>query len=347
MSKKILSVALALIFVISTFAVSAFAVGGTAFEEDGSYEQTWRLEKISEADGTFKVGVYLTTNYKVGAIQFQIANEDGNAVLGDVTSDVFVDGDYDVQFTESGLVFIVPTPTDDSAEAMDLSTETLIATLSYTLAEGASSATIAIADDAKSESNPGGSLIAVRMSDDNLTTGTMIYGQTVVSTGDEVVLGSAAKPELVLKNGVTVNKNYCNTAYTGVIFGFATFGKEDNYRLSVTTTLGDAYIVYEANAEGKHGTGAVLKLVDLDGTVLESYVVVIFGDVNGDGRITTTDTTYLAKNRTTLASSTGADKLAANVNGDNRHSVTTADTTYLAKNRTSLGSMQIDIAATY
>ena len=347
MSKKILSVALALIFVISTFAVSAFAVGGAAFEEDAeAYTQAWRLEDLGETDGTYSVGVYLETNYNVGAIQFQIANDDGNAVLEGVDSDVFAAPDFDVQWTEDGLVFIVPTPADWSAEAVDATTEILVATLSYTLKAGASSATLAIVDDAKSEANPGGSLIAVRITEDNLVTGTMIYGQTA-TVEEGITIGAAAKPELVLKNGVTVNTGYCNTAYTGVIFGFTAFGSEANYRKSVTSTLGDDYIVYEANADGKNGTGAVIKLVDTDGTVLESYAVVVFGDPNGDGRVTTTDITYLVTNRTNLAKSTGADKLAANVDGDARHAVTTNDITYLVQNRTSMTSLQQTIAATY
>ena len=350
MSKKILSVALALIFVISTFAVSAFAVGGTAFEEDpDAYTQAWSLAELeSDTEGTYKVGVYLDASYLVGAVQFQIVNEDGNAILGGVESGLFTDGDFDIQYTEDGLVFIVPTPADTAASAVDTATtETLIATLSYTLKEGASSATLAIADDAKSETNPGGSLIAVRMSDDNLVTGTMIYGQSA-TVGEAITIGSAAaKPELVLSNGVTVNTGYCNTEYTGVIFGFTAFGSEANYRKSVTSTLGDDYIVYEANADGKNGTGAVIKLVDTDGTVLESYAVVVFGDPNGDGRITPTDITYLVTNRTALSKSAGADKLAANVDGDVRHAVTTNDITYLVQNRTSMASLQQTVAATY
>ena len=194
MSKKILSVALALIFVISTFAVSAFAVGGAAFEEDAeAYTQAWRLEDLGETDGTYSVGVYLETNYNVGAIQFQIANDDENAVLEGVDSEIFAAPDFDVQWTEDGLVFIVPTPVDSGATAVDATTEILVATLSYTLKDGASSATLAIVDDVKSEANPGGSLIAVRMSDDNLVTGTMIYGQTA-TVEEGITIGAAAAP---------------------------------------------------------------------------------------------------------------------------------------------------------
>jgi hypothetical protein len=230
-----------------------------------------------------------------------------------------------------------------AAEAID----GVIARVTYTLVGG--SADITLKDDAAASDNVAGTLIAARVSDSNIVTGDLIVGQNVVIELGTVTIGTAAvEPTLVLSNGVTVNTGYCNKEYTGVIFGFASFGSEANYRKSVTSSLGDEYIVYEANADGKNGTGAVIKLVGLDKTtVLESYVVVVFGDVNGDGRVTTADTTFLAKNRTSLASSTGADKLSANVNGDARHAVTTADTTYLAKNRTTMASLQTTLAATY
>lgn len=323
MSKKILSVVLALVLVMSTFALSAFAASKPAYEEDPSeYTQAWRLEDASVGD-VYKANIYLEAAYGVGAVQFKIESAE-KAVLTAVDSDVFV-GDYDINFSPEGLVFIVPTPTEgtESMDAIEFADETLIATLTFELAEGASSATVSIENAPKNEENPDGTLVAARVDDGNLVTGTSIVGQDATVDGS-ATFGAAAKPELVLKNGVTVNTGYCNTANTGVIFGFGSFGKETNYRASVTSTLGDEYIVYEKSASGKNGTGAVLKLVDTDGTVLESYQIVVFGDINGDGRITNTDAEYLIQNPG-IASSKGADKLAANVNGDARHAVTNAD----------------------
>lgn len=324
MSKKILSVALALVLVMSTFALSAFAASKPAYEEDATaYTQAWRLEDASEGD-VYKANIYLEAAYGVGAVQFKIESA-GKADLIAVDSDVFV-GDYDINFSKEGLVFIVPTPVEgtESMDAIEFADETLIATLTFELAEGADSATVSIENAPKNEENPDGTLVAARVDDGNLVTGTSIVGQTVLAVAGSATFGAAAKPELVLKNGVTVNTKYCNTAYTGVIFGFGSFGKETNYRASVTSTLGDEYIVYEKSATNKNGTGAVLKLVDTDGTVLESYQIVVFGDINGDGRVTNTDAEYLILNPG-ISTSKGPDKLAANVNGDARHAVTNAD----------------------
>lgn len=334
MSKKILSVALALIFVISTFAVSAFAVGGAAFEEDAeAYTQAWRLEDLGETDGTYSVGVYLETNYKVGAIQFQIANDDGNAVLEGVDSEIFATPDFDVQWTEDGLVFIVPTPVDSSATAVDATTEILVATLSYTLKDGASSASLAIVDDAKSEANPGGSLIAVRMSDDNLVTGTMIYGQTA-TVEEGITIGAAAPADLAVKaayasSGIIIdaNKKLGGEEYAGVVYGLPL--PTDASGKVGTTSLDAAYYTarFEATNGGtltvkqtpyikrpaSYGTGTTLIVTGADGST-KTYVVVIFGDVNGDSKIDTSDVSeVLAASKVSETYADQVKRIACNV----------------------------------
>lgn len=332
MSKKILSVALALIFVLSTFAVSAFAAGDVAFEaDDAGYTQTWTLEKGNEADGVYSVNVYLDANYKVGAIQFQIANDDGNAVLAGVDSDVFAEG-YDIQWTAEGLVFIVPTPADEGAEAVELDPATPIAVLTYELAEGATSATIAIADDAKTADNPGGSLIAVRMDNDNLANGTMICGQEVVSVGESVTLGAAAAPaDLALTaagtaDGVVIDTNKTlNGAYAGVVYGFALPDNgvaasltEAYYKEKLTATNGGSITVTKTPyiaRPASYGTGTTITVLNADGTSTgKTYVVVIFGDVTGDSKINNSDISgILTISKTSDTYADSVKRLAANI----------------------------------
>ncbi len=324
MSKKILSVALALIFVISTFAVSAFAVGGTAFEEDPeAYTQAWSLKDLTPEGETtnYSVGVYLDASYLVGAIQFQIVNEDGNAVLEGVDSELFAAPDFDVQYTEDGLVFIVPTPVDIAATAVDTAeNKYLIATLSYTLKDGASSATLAIADDAKSETNPGGSLIAVRMSDDNLVTGTMIYGQSA-TVGEAITIGSAAaEPADLAKKagaeaGIIIDTVHTfGGAYKGVVYGFTqgannatTFMTNAYITKNLEATNGGTFELTRSIGTMGFGTGTVINVKNSDGTDACKYVVVIFGDVNGDGLINVNDikpiTAHISKKATFVANS--------------------------------------------
>ena len=190
MSKKVLSVMLAIMLVLSTFAVTAFAAG-SGFEVEDETEgvilstQVWSLSKEATkvSDSVYKVDVALTTDYVTGAISFRVDAANG-ATLTDVEiNESVITYAYDLAFNANGLVAIVPQPATEAEEGIKV--DGVIATLTYTLAgEGD---TLTLVNDAKTETNPGGDLIAVRLSDNNLSTGTMIYGQRVVdANGDDI-----------------------------------------------------------------------------------------------------------------------------------------------------------------
>lgn len=324
MSKKILSVVLALVFVVSTFAVSAFAVGDIALDPEASTKtQTWALGEPSK-DAPYTVDVSLTANYKVGAIQFKVANADENALLKGVALNAAVFGEdwadnYDVDFTEDGLVLIVPTPGNASKQGPDLTGGKKIVTLTYELAEGASSAKIGIANDPKNADNIGGSLIAVRMSDDSLTTGTLYYGQTVTSVGETRTLGSAAAADPVLKGaheGIIINVGQtCGGAYAGTIYGFTGTRWASKAYLNNQLVVENGTMTPVANATGKWGTGATVEVYNLNGEKVATYAVVIFGDIDGNGQITQADLTALLDiaNGVTSAAKTSPTFMAFNV----------------------------------
>ena len=82
-----------------------------------------------------------------------------------------------------------------------------------------------------------------------------------------------------------------------------------------------------ANSLGKtNGTGATVKVKNSSGTVVDTYTIIIFGDVNGDGEITVAD------GNTVAAVSLGGEieeatkVFAANVNGDDSITATDANT---------------------
>lgn len=361
MSKKILSVVLALVLVMSA-SFTAFAATVGYEEEDTKNTQEWALsEPVDNGDGTWTVEVSLKANYPVGGIQFTIENTDNKKVVLDkAVAGAGIPANWNASVTKSnttGKVAINPKPTDDDAvDAITFGNETtgytakVVAILTYKVAEGGSSK-INIKNDPKTAAKPGGTLIAARMANGNVVTDgdSPIVGQNVTSVGVTRNIGAAqAKPELVLNNGVTVNKNYCNTEYTGVMFGFPDFGTEAKIRSYVTSTLGDEYIAYEAYNGNRHGSGVVIKLLDLDKTtVLESYVVVIFGDCNFDGRVNVTDISYLVVNRPTISKSSGPDKIACNIDGDSRKSVNTNDISSLVVRRPDIKSYQQTLAAIY
>ena len=331
MSKKILSVVLALVFVLTTFAVSAFAVGASGYEEDAAaYTQTWALgEPVDNGNGTWTVDVSLTANYYVGAISFVVTNTaPTNAVLTSVTKGAALTYEANIQMNATtGLVAIIPEPLTDADLGADLTAGGVIAKLTYTLAGGAS-ANLAIENAPKTATNPGGELIAVRLSDNNLTTGKMIYGQTVTSVGETRTLGgAAAAPELIAKAGTT---GYVDAARS-YVYGVSPGTDPLNY---FEATNGGYIEMSNGTASATNGTGATLTLYkdSTKATVIATYTLVIFGDVNGDGNIAVIDTTAILAHIAGTAPISGAALFAADVNADGNIAVldTTAILTHIA-----------------
>lgn len=313
MSKKLLSVVLALALVFSCFAVSAFAIGGIGYEDNDAdketYAQTWALgEPVQNPDGTYSVDVKLKAAYGVGTMQFVVKKTISGA--GSLTlTGVAVGEDIPAvwlataPFSDaSSKVMIVPNPTVDAVPALDCTTEKVVATLTYT-ASADVSATLSIDLNAKTQENPGGTLFAARMSDGNVVTGTSILGQNVNPT-NTVTIGSAAStpPTLVAIDGTLgvvdtsrtmldewdIDEDGDTQEVTGYLFGYdvdANTAVEELFEVE-----GDGEMVIEATAEGvETATGAIVKVVDNGGNVVESYVFILFGDVDGNGAADATD----------------------------------------------------------
>ena len=299
MSKKILSVVLALVFIISTFAVSAFAIEGTRGEDEGAtYKQTWVLENDGDADGdgVWTVYVKLTTDYKVGAMQFVVNNPNDKVKLTSAELGEDVPEDYGAELTPNlatGKMVIVPQPVNGAA-AEEL-TDAIVAVLTYTVPDGESTTLTIDASEAKTESNLAGTLVALRMADEYLETGDMIFGQIVDATAAKTQLGSASvAPELAVIDGTLGVIDTTRTAIkmdadenvteevTGYIYGIDPYDLEETIE-SAFTVVGDGEMKIVANEAGfENGTGAKVNVLDLSGNVVATYVLIIFGDVNGD-----------------------------------------------------------------
>ena len=305
-TRKLLSVVVALMMVVSMFAMTANAAYYYESEEDAAtYTQTWALsEPVDNGDGTYTVDVSLTTNYETGPIQFVLTNTDTSvATIQSVTLGDAIPESYYATLSVSkakGKVMIIA----DTAGTATITAEEIngvIATVVYTYA-GSGSATIAIEDDAKSATNVGGSLIAARMGDGDVVTGDPITGQTV-TVGDSVIIGSAAQaPTLAVIDGTigvidtTRQDMYCDAdgigtgdaTFTGYIYGVEPEAGETVD--AVFEVVGDGELEILATEAGSEaGTGTIVNVLDLDGNVVETYVLVIFGDVNGDGLVDTSD----------------------------------------------------------
>lgn len=305
-TRKLLSVVIALMMVVSMFAMTANAAYYYESEEDAAnYTQTWALsEPVDNGDGTYTVDVSLTTNYGTGPIQFVLTNTDTSvAAIQSVTLGDAIPETYNATLSVSkakGKVMIIA-DTAGTATIVAEEIDGVIATVVYTYA-GSGSAEIAIEDDAKSATNVGGSLIAARMSDGDVVTGDPITGQTVDAGNSVIIGGSAAAPELVAIEGTigvvdtTRQDMYCDESGYGM--GDATFtgyiyGVEPEYMETIDAVFevsGDGYMSIVANEAGSEaGTGTVVEVYDNSDNLVATYVLVIFGDVNGDGFVDAVD----------------------------------------------------------
>ena len=103
----------------------------------------------------------------------------------------------------------------------------------------------------------------------------------------------------------------------GIVPGITRAVFESEY-MSVS---GDGRLEYSQTESGSFGTGTQLRLIDnLTGELLETYTLVIFGDVNGDGNITGLDAGMLVNMENYIAAFDpiidAAQIKAADVNGD-------------------------------
>lgn len=331
MSKKILSIVLALTFALSCFAVSAFAIGELGYEdEDSTYYQKWSLSEATEdASGNWYVEVSLEADYKVGAMQFELEFSSADITIADVVAGDGLTDEFnaDIAFDTTGasnIVAIIPNPVEDADEAIDASAGIVVCTVYFTVADGASG-TVQIVDDAKSKTNPGGTLFAARMSDGILATGASIIGQDTTIETPARNIGAVSLPADLAKKataeaGIIIDTAHTlNGAYNGIVYGFTqkannTFMNTTYLTTNLEASNGGTLEFSRSIGKTGYGTGTVITVKNADGTVAATYVVVIFGDVDGNGLINVNDikATLAGYNDASLYGDYSAQRVAAN-----------------------------------
>ncbi len=105
------------------------------------------------------------------------------------------------------------------------------------------------------------------------------------------IINEKAVPQLQLSEygvemGAIIDTDICTTEYTGAVYGIDTLGGEtlEDY---FETPVGSIEIV--ENENGVFSTGATVNRLDADGNIVETYVFIYFGDVNGDEFVDSAD----------------------------------------------------------
>lgn len=294
MSKKVIGALLAIVMVLSVFSFSVFAVG-TGYDNNPDHIQTWGLANKTGSDGTYTVDVLLTTTYEVGPIQFKIDGVD------EVTKVTVGSGYYAAVANagKSGLISLIP-DTSTLVPVKKLS-NAVVATVTY---KSASNGTPSIKDDVKSASNPQGTLMA-SFADGNgyLNGSNFLVGQeaTIVPLGGEMPDVSVDAAELQTSvSGVVIDTTKTfGGAYAGAVYGAlassngeAEITSADYYTSKFTATNGGSVTAVKSIYSGRKavwGTGTVLEVYNADGTLAGKYIVIIFGDVDGNSKIENAD----------------------------------------------------------
>lgn len=116
--------------------------------------------------------------------------------------------------------------------------------------------------------------------------------------------GGASEPNTLVLNenapfeAIIDLENTIDGEFTGTVYGFDTLGWNDAMEADGTiadflsTAYGDDYLEV-IEADGGETTGTIINVLDGDGNVVESYVYIYFGDVNGDGLVDNGDSVYM------------------------------------------------------
>lgn len=295
-SKKILSLALALVMALGVLTMGVFAAKTTP---TATFTVSASASEVATGDEvTITVKANATETFYAGPMSLPI--EYDASLFEYVADSAAVANIYGAGTTksavkaETGKLTVALTPsTSGAVTAPDLNGANLtVLTFKLKAIGSTGSSTVAIANDQKTADKIGGKFYCGSFdSADPKTAELTEIGQTLNRVDTTISYKSAGTPELVLTqadNGAVIRNDLCTTSgeFAGCVFGIDTINGE-SIEDFVTTAVGSVEVV--ANDKGNITTGAKILLKDTSGTVVATYVFIYFGDVNGDGMADGTD----------------------------------------------------------
>lgn len=340
-SKKILSLALAVVMALSMLTIGVFAAVTTP---TATFTVTSSAAEVANGDEiTITVTANATEDFYAGPMSLPIEYDASlfEYVANSATvSDIYGAGvTKSVVKSDSGKLTVALTPTTSGTVTAPNLNGANLAVLTFKLkAIGTTgSSTIAIADDQKTASNISGKFYCGSFDGSNpLTSELTEIGQTLNRVGTTVAYAGAADPELVLTEageaaGTVISTSHCTgDGFDGCVMGIDTLGIYTTETIADNVTVNNGTMVVNTDdSNGIETTGTVIEVYNNNGDLVAKYVFIYFGDLDRDGSITGTDASYCNDYELTYE---GLDEefmlLAADIDADT--SVTGTDGSILA-----------------
>lgn len=314
--KKIIGVVLALVMVLSV-ATIAFAADGDAYSIAITADKT-TLNPGESATVTVK----LTTNYYASAISIpvffdksQVTVSAGTTTVQDAT--IATEDSTSIQpiYDGAGLskddyavraLVLVP----EWGAALKKYANEAVMTFTVTANEGATGSAVfeCVSSSIKiTPTHSNGSLYVGKNS-----SGTAVYDSlaetvntcditaakaTINFAGSTADAADLALTSTGASDGVVIDKNKTfGGQYAGIVYGFTTSGSANlnaaYYNNLLTATNGGSLSFTKSPYLSRgttFGTGATVTVKNADATISKTYVIIIFGDVTGDGKVLAAD----------------------------------------------------------
>ena len=328
-SKKILSLALAFVMALSVLTMGVFAAKTTP---TATFTVSASASEVANGDEvTITVKANATETFYAGPMSLPI--EYDASLFEYVADSATVENIYGAGTTksavkaEAGKLTVALTPsTSGAVTAPDLNGANLtVLTFKLKAIGTTGSSTVAIANDQKTAANIGGKFYCGSFDSANPKTAELTeIGQTLnrVDTTISYKGGAVGNPELVLTQlgteyGTVIRDDLCTGTgeFAGCVFGIDTLDGEAIEDF-VTTAVGSIEVV--ANENDEITTGATILLKNTSGEVVDTYVFIYFGDVNGDGMVDGSDAGDIEAHgdMLTMIEEDTAAYYSADVNGD-------------------------------
>lgn len=300
-SKKILSLALALVMALGVLTMGVFAAKTTP---TATFTVSASASEVATGDEvTITVKANATETFYAGPMSLPI--EYDASLFEYVADSAAVANIYGAGTTksavkaETGKLTVALTPsTSGAVTAPDLNGANLtVLTFKLKAIGTTGSSTVAIANDQKTAANIGGKFYCGSFdSADPKTAELTELGQTLNRVDTTISYKSVGTPELVLTAageaaGTVISTNYCTAdGFDGCVMGIDTLGVYTTETIADNVTVNNGTMVVNTDASnGTETTGTVIEVYNNSGDLVAKYVFIYFGDLDRDGSINSID----------------------------------------------------------